>query len=78
MEELANPEDAFKSSSSRSQSVTYNNIPGEKKKSPAENCKAVLERHGSEGVKSEGKVLRGKLEGASTGGFGILESWKTA
>ena len=61
MKEVANAKDAFKSSSTILQTFSFNNVPGEKY-SAAKNCKAVLERHGSEGVKSEGKRAKRESE----------------
>ena len=63
MKQVADPEKVFKSSSSTLQTFSYNNVPGEMKHSAAENCKAVLERCGSEGVKSEGKRVKREREG---------------
>ena len=62
MKEIAKPEEVYKSSSSKLQAFSFNNVPGQERYSAAKNSKAVLERNGSEGVKSEGK--RDKREGS--------------
>ena len=62
--QLAAPEKVCKSSSTANllQPFSFSNVSGEGKYSAAENCKAVLERCGKEGVKSVSKRAKRERE----------------
>ena len=48
MKQVADPENFYKSSSSKLQDFSYNNVPGENNYRAAMNSKFVLERNGGE------------------------------